>query len=91
MTVKTTPTTGLVGRHVEDLTLPERLQYANQWIAFKKYSPPKKVSEGDVEYPEMKLRLIEAAGSSTQACITQLKSRNLDPTDYEFTLLKPPY
>jgi len=91
MAVKITPTTGLLGRHVDDLSLPERLQYANHWIAFQKYSPPKKVSEGDVEFPDMKVRVVEAAGASTQACITQLKSRNLDPTDYEFTILKPPY
>ena len=90
MALKTEPT-GLVGRRVDDLSLPERLQYANQWIAFKKYSPPKKVSEGGVEYPDVKIRKVEAAGSSSQALISQLKSRNLDPNEYEFTILKPPY
>ena len=86
-----TPTTGLVGRRVDDLSLPERLQYANQWIAFKKYSPPKKIAENGVEYPDMRIRKVEAAGSSAQALITQLKGRYLDPAEYEFTILKPPY
>ena len=90
MAVKT-QTTGLVGRRVDDLSLPERLQYANQWIAFKKYSPPKKIEAGGVEYPDVKIRRVEAAGSSAQALIAQLKSQNLDPTEYEFTILKPPY
>jgi len=90
MVVKTR-TTGLVGRRVDDLSLPERLQYANQWIAFKKYSPPKKISEGGVEFPDVKIRRVEAAGSSAQALITQLKNQSLDPSEYEFTILKPPY
>lgn len=86
-----TPTTGLVGRRVDDLSLPERLQYANQWIALKKYTPPKKIVAGGVEYPDVKIRIVEAAGSSAQNCIAQLKSRTLDPAEYEFTILKPPY
>ena len=86
-----TPQTGLIGRRVDDLSLPERLQYVNQWIALKKYTPTRKIAEGGVEYPEMKLRRVEASGDTAQACITQLKGRNLDPTEYEFTILKPPY
>jgi hypothetical protein len=86
-----TPTSGLVGRRVDDLSLPERLEYANQWIALKKYTPTKKISEGGMEYPDVRLRKVEASGSNAQACIAQLKSRNLDPAEYEFTILKPPY
>ncbi|MSO21583.1 MAG: hypothetical protein EXQ56_14245 [Acidobacteria bacterium] len=84
-------TTGLIGRRMDDLSLPERLQYANQWIAFKKYIPPKKTSEGGVEFPDVKIRRVEAAGASAQACITQLKGRHLDPAEFEFTIMKPPY
>jgi hypothetical protein len=86
-----TPTSGLVGRRVDDLSLNERLQYANQWVALKKYRPTKKIAEGGVEFPEVRLRCVEASGSNAQACITQLKSRNLDPAEYEFTILKQPY
>ena len=86
-----TATTGLIGRRVDDLSLPERLQYANQWIAFKKYTPPKKTSVGGFEFPDVRIRQVEAAGDSAQACITQLKGRNLDPVEFEFTILKPPY
>ena len=87
-----TPATGLVGRRVDDLSLPERLQYANHWIALKTYTPTKgKIAAGGVEYPDVRIRRVEASGSSAQACITALKDRNLDPTEYEFTILKPPY
>ena len=34
----------LVGRAVEDLTVSDRLQYANTWVAFRLYSPPGKVT-----------------------------------------------
>jgi hypothetical protein len=86
-----TPATGLIGRRVDDLSLTERLEYANQWIALRKYTPTKKISEGGMEYPDVRLRRIEASGSSAQACIQQLKGHSLDPAEYEFTILKPPY
>ena len=86
-----TAKTGLIGRHVDELSLPERLQYANQWVAFQKYTPPKKTTVGGVEFPDVRIRRVEAAGSSAQVCITQLRSRSLDPVDFEFTILKPPY
>lgn len=86
-----TPTSGLVGRRVDDLSLTERLEYANQWIALRKYTPTRKIADGGVEYPDMRLMKVEASGANAQACIAQLKSRNLDPGDYEFTILKPPY
>ena len=91
MPIKKSTATGLVGRRVDDLSLPERLQYANQWIALRKYSPTKNISQGGMEYPDVKLLRVEASGSNAQACITQLKGRNLDPNEYEFTIMKPPY
>ena len=83
--------TSLVGRAVEDLSVAERLQYANTWIAFRLYSPPHKVTKEGVEYVDVRLRRIEAAGRSVEELIEQLRQRNLDPMEFEFTPLKPPY
>ena len=81
----------LIGRPVEDLNLTERWKFANEWIAFRIYSPPKKVTRDGVEYVDVLVRRIEAAGKSIDQCISQLRSRNLQPTEFEFTILKPPY
>ena len=81
----------LIGRAVEDLTLDERLQYAGTWIAFRIYAPPQKVSREGIEYVDVRLRRIEAAGNSVEECVGQLRSHNLDPTEFEFFPLKPPY
>ncbi len=40
---------------------------------------------------DVRLRKIEAAGSSFEECHSQLRSRNLDPAEFELTLLNPPY
>jgi len=81
----------LVGRRVEDLSLTERWQYANNWLAFRIYAPPAKVSRDGVEYVDVRIRQIEAVGNSIEACVDQLRSRGLDPAEFEFTILKPPY
>ena len=82
---------GLIGRKVEDLSLSERLQYANQWVAFRIYGPPGKVSRDGVEYVDGRVRQIEAAGNSLEECMAQLRNRQLNPAEFEFTILKPPY
>jgi hypothetical protein len=86
-----TKDSGLVGRAVEDLNLTERWQYANLWVAFRMYSPPGKVTRNGVEYVDVRLRRMEAAGKSIEECVSQLRSWNLDPSEFEFTVLKPPY
>jgi len=82
---------GLIGRAVEDLSLSERWKHMNQWVAFQIYHPPKKVTRDGIEYVDVRLRKIEAAGDSMEECLSQLHSRNLDPAEFEFTILKPPY
>ena len=81
----------LAGRAVEDLSVTERWQYANTWIALRLYSPPHKVTQDGVEYVDVRLRRIEAAGRSVEELIEQLRQRSLDPAEFEFTPLKPPY
>ena len=81
----------VIGKAVEDLSVEERLQYAGTWVAFRIYVPPHKVAQEGVEYPDVRLRRVEAAGRNVEECIAQLRSRNLDPIEFEFTPLKPPY
>jgi hypothetical protein len=49
------------------------------------------VSRDGVEFVDVRLRRVEAAGRSIEDCVSQLRSRNLNPTEFEFTPLKPPY
>ena len=81
----------LVGRAVEDLSLTERWEHANKWVAFRMYTPPGKVTRDGVEYADVRHRRIEAAGASLEECLSQLRSRTLNPAEFEFTILKPPY
>ena len=81
----------LLGRAVEDLTVTDRWQYANTWVAFRLYSPPQKVTRDGIEYVDVRLRRIEAAGHSIEECMAELHRRNQNPTEFEFTPLKPPY
>ena len=90
-TAGTTDLKSLVGRAVEDLGLTDRHQYANTWIAFRLYSPPHKVTKDGVEFVDVRLRRIEAAGGSVEELMAQLTARGLDPKEFEFTPLKPPY
>jgi hypothetical protein len=83
---------GLIGRRVEELSLPERLQYANKWVAFRIYTPTTELITKDGQ-PAIDLhsRRVEAAGDSAQEVLAQLRRKNLDPAEFELTILKPPY
>ena len=85
-------TVGLIGRRVEELSLPERLECANKWVAFRIYTPTTElVGRGGEKAIDLHSRRVEAAGDSVQDLVAQLRRRNLDPAEYEFTILKPPY
>ena len=86
------PATGLIGRRVEELSLPERLKYANKWMAFRIYTPTQeKVVRDGVEMLDVKEKRVEAAGDSVEELVAQLRRKNLDPSEFEFTILKQPY
>jgi hypothetical protein len=85
-------TAGLIGRRVGELSLPERLKYTNKWVAFRIYTPTTEKPPGDVvAMLDERVRKVEAAGDSAQELVSQLRRKSLDPADYEFTILKPPY
>jgi hypothetical protein len=84
--------TGLVGRRIGELSLPERLKYANKWVAFRIYTPTTEKAAGEVvAMLDERVKRVEAAGDSVADLFAQLQRKNLDPAEYEFTILKQPY
>ncbi len=81
----------IVGRAPEDLSIPERLQYAGKWMALELYTPPRLEEEQGTPVIQFKLRRIRAVADTVQECIQQLQQDNLDPRDFEFTQITPSY
>ena len=69
-----------IGHAPEDLSLEQRLALTGKLIALEIYSPA-----------TLPLRRIEAIGDSVGECVTQLRSRGLDPENFEFSRLPKPY
>jgi len=69
-----------IGRSPDALTLQERLAFAGKYIALEIYTPK-----------TLPLRTIEAIGDSLEACLRILRERGLDPRQFEFQRLPPPY
>ncbi len=70
----------LVGRAMESLTFRERVALTGKWIAMEIYTPK-----------TLPLPRIQAVGDSPADCARQLKERGLDPRNYEFSRVNPPY
>jgi hypothetical protein len=69
-----------IGRSPDRLNLAEREALVGKFIARQIYTPK-----------NLALQRIEAIGDNVRECVQVLKRRGLDPMDYEFTPLKPPY
>ncbi|MDE3165843.1 MAG: hypothetical protein KGN36_08565 [Acidobacteriota bacterium] len=69
-----------IGRSPESLRVEERLALAGRWIALEIYTPR-----------TLPLRRIEAIGASFGECLRMLKDRGLEPGQFEFSVLAPPY
>ena len=69
-----------IGRNPDRLTLAERLALAGKCIALEVYSPE-----------TTPLRRIEAIGESIADCVRTLRSRGLDPQQFEYSRLAQPY
>lgn len=80
-----------IGRAPEDLSLSERFDLAGKWIALERYAPPELAEVDGRPEVAMRLRRIQALGNSAEECISQLRAAGLDPANFEFTRLKPPY
>jgi hypothetical protein len=69
-----------IGRNPDRLDLTERRALAGKFIALEIYTPA-----------TLPFRRIEAIGDSMQECARMLQERGLDPTQFEYTRLLPPY
>lgn len=69
-----------IGRNPDRLDLDERHALAGKYVALEIYTPA-----------TLPFRRIEAIGNSIEECARELKERGLDPTQFEFTRLPPPY
>lgn len=76
----TSSASSVIGRSPDDLTIQERHELAGQWIALEMYSPA-----------TLPLRLIAAIGRSPADCAAQLRAQGLDPSRFEFNIIKPAY
>ena len=69
-----------IGRSVDRLTLNEHEALVGKFIAQEIYTPQ-----------TLPLQRIEALGDTIQDCVKQLRARGLDPLNFEFARLSPPY
>ena len=70
----------VIGLSPDSLPPETRLELAGKHIALEIYTPQ-----------NLALRRIEAIGDSLEECVRMLKSRGLDPKDFEFTRVSPPW
>jgi len=68
----------MIGRAPERLSIEERDALAGKWIALEIYTPE-----------TAPLKRIEAIGGSVVDCVSALRSRGLDPREYEFIVMRP--
>jgi len=80
-----------IGRSPEDLTIEERFSLAGKWMAMERYAPTSVVEVDGKPQVGARLRRIEALGDSAEDCVRQLKSAGADPTQFEFSRIKPPF
>ena len=69
-----------IGRAPERLGLEERHALTGKYVALEIYTPE-----------ALPLRRIEAIGDTIDECMRQLAARGLDPLQFEFIRLAPPY
>ena len=80
MSAATLDTEKFIGRSVDRLTLDEHEALIGKFTAQQIYTPE-----------TLPLQRIEALGDSIQDCVRQLRARGLDPLNFEFMRLGPPY
>ena len=76
----TLDTARTLGRNPDRLTPLERIALAGKYIALEIYTPA-----------TIPLRRIEAIGDSVGECLQMLGARGLNPKDFEFSRLAPPW
>lgn len=69
-----------IGRPPDRLTLEEREALVGKYIARQIYTPK-----------NLALQRIEALGDTVEECVAILRRRGLEPLNFEFVRLNPPY
>ena len=69
-----------LGQSPDRLTPAERIRLAGKYVALEIYTPE-----------ALPLRRIEAVGDSIAECVRELKQRGLNPAQFEFSRLSPPW
>ena len=70
----------VIGRAPEQLSLEERTHFTGKYVALEVYTPE-----------AAPFRRIEAIGDSVADCVRMLESRGLNPEQFEYSRLTPPY
>ncbi|MEO8662726.1 MAG: hypothetical protein ABI693_29970 [Bryobacteraceae bacterium] len=70
----------VIGRAPEDLSIEEHLAVAGQWVALEIYTP--------ITLPQ---RRIQALGATAAECVRHLLQRGIDPSQFEFVLMRRAY
>lgn len=70
----------VIGRSPETFTVQEQFALAGFTVAFEIYTPERT--------PE---RIVAAIGPTAADCIRDLVARGLDPSNYEFEVLRKPW
>lgn len=70
----------LIGQAPDRLDLTTRDEIVGKVVAMRIYSPQ-----------NLALQRIQAIGDSVEDCVRQLRDGGLDPLDYEFTRMNPPF
>ncbi len=70
----------LIGQAPDRLDLATRDEIVGKVVAMRIYSPQ-----------NLALQRIQAIGDSVEDCVRQLQDGGLDPLDYEFTRMNPPF
>lgn len=69
-----------MGRAPDQLSIEDRTELTGKYVAQEIYSPE-----------SLPLRRIEAIGDSLEDCMRMLKSRGLNPMEFEYTRITPAY
>jgi hypothetical protein len=70
----------VIGRSPDQLSIPERFELSGKFMALEVYTPK-----------TIPLRRIEAIADTAAECVRQLADRGLDPRQFEFVRITPPY
>lgn len=76
----TVDTSKLIGAEIDNLSFDQHFALTGQWIALEVYTPKTRP-----------IRRIAAVADSAADCMNAIASQGLDPAQFEFSKVTPPY